>query len=102
MNGFKFSASNTVAVHFCSIQGVHSDPDLYLGGQRISCVESARFLGLTFDSWLTWIPHLKDLKVRCLRALDLLGSCPYILGCRSPSTFAIIHKLDFLKVGLWM
>ena len=70
--GFKFSASKTVAVHFCHIRGVHPDPDLYIHGQRISCKEEARFLGLLFDRRLTWMPHLKKLKVKCLQALNLL------------------------------
>ena len=37
--GFKFSASKTVAMHFCNIIGIHPDPDLYMYGQRISCKE---------------------------------------------------------------
>ena len=70
--GFKFSTSKTVAVHFCNIRGVHPDPDLYIHGQRISCKEETRFLGLLFDRRLTWMPHLKDLKVRCLQAMNIL------------------------------
>ena len=38
-NFFKFSASKTVAMHFCNIRGIHPDPDLYMYGQRISCKE---------------------------------------------------------------
>ena len=70
--GFRFSTSKTVVVHFCRIRGVHPDPDLYLKGQRIPCVDQARFLGLIFDSRMTWVPHISDLKVRCLKALDIL------------------------------
>ena len=47
-HGFKFSTSNGVAVHFCQIHRVHPDPDLFLSGQRISCVEKTEFLGLIF------------------------------------------------------
>ncbi|XP_064120742.1 uncharacterized protein LOC135225338 [Macrobrachium nipponense] len=54
--GFKFSTSKTVAVH----------------DQRISCKEETRFLGLLFDKRMTWVPHLKDLKVRCMQALNVL------------------------------
>ena len=70
--GFKFSFSKSVVVHFCRLRGVHPDPDLYMHGQRISCMEQTRFLGLIFDNRLTWIPHLKDLKSRCMKALDIL------------------------------
>ena len=70
--GFRFSASKTVAMHFCRLRGVHPDPDLVLYGRRLSCVPEAKFLGLTFDSRLTWVPHLKSLKASCMKALNLL------------------------------
>ena len=52
--GFRFSPSKTVAMHFCRLRSVHPDPDLYLANRRISCLESTRYLGLVFDSRLTW------------------------------------------------
>ena len=70
--GFKFSTTKTVAMHFCKIRGVHPDPDLYMYGQRIACKEETRFLGLIFDNKLTWGPHINDLKIRCLQALNVL------------------------------
>ncbi|MEL6986791.1 MAG: reverse transcriptase domain-containing protein [Bacteroidota bacterium] len=72
LRGFRFSQSKTVAVHFCHLRGHHPDPDLFLNGQRISCVEETRFLGVVFDNRLTWVPHFKQLKVKCLKALDIL------------------------------
>ena len=51
--GFRFSASKTVAMHFCRLRGVHPDPNLYLAHRRISCEETTRYLGLLFDSRLT-------------------------------------------------
>ena len=70
--GFRFSTTKTVAMHFCRVRGIHPDPDLYMYGQRIACKEETRFLGLLFDNKLTWGPHLKDLKVRCLQAMNVL------------------------------
>ena len=71
-NGFKFSPGKTVAMHFCRIRGIHPDPDLYIHGRRISCVQETKFLGLVFDSRLTWLPHFKYLKARCMKAMDIL------------------------------
>ena len=71
--GFRSSASKTVVVHFCKIRGVHPDPDFYVYGQLITCKDEARFLGLIFDSKLSWVPHLKDLKVRCSQALNIFS-----------------------------
>ena len=70
--GFKFSALKTIAMHFCRIRGIHPDPDLFIYGQRISCKEETRFLGLIFDRKLTWIPHIKNLKVKCVQALNVI------------------------------
>lgn len=47
--GFRYSASKTVAMHFCKLRGIHPDPDLNLDNWRISCVEEPRYLGLVFD-----------------------------------------------------
>ena len=71
-NGFRFSASKTVAMHFCRIRGFHPDPDVFLKGQRIPCVETTRFLGMLLDCRFTWMPHLKALKNNCIKAQQLL------------------------------
>ena len=41
-------------------------------GSSIPVVEEAKFLGLLFDKKLTFIPHIKALKAKCLKALDVL------------------------------
>ena len=71
-HGFKFSTSKTVVMHLCRIRGVHPDPDLYMNGQRISCVAETRFLGVIFDARLTFVPHLTSVKAKCRKALDIL------------------------------
>lgn len=71
-NGFRFSSTKTVAMHFSRVRGAFRDPDLYLYGRRIPVVEQTRFLGIVFDSRLTWVPHIRDLKVACRKRLSLL------------------------------
>ena len=71
-NGFKFSKSKTVCMHFCQLRGMHNDPDLRLDGIPIPVVEEFKFLGLIFDRKLSFIPHIKFLKAKCQKALDLL------------------------------
>ncbi|RUS72307.1 hypothetical protein EGW08_019930 [Elysia chlorotica] len=71
-NGFKFSPQKTIAVHFCN-KKFYRDPDLYIGrGQRIPVEEEAKFLGVIFDKKLSFIPHLKYLKKKCQKALNLI------------------------------
>ena len=72
INGFKFSESKTVCVHFCRLRKEHSDPTLTLNGKRIPVVEETKFLGLVFDRKLTFVPHLRYLRTKCLKALNLL------------------------------
>ena len=71
-NGFKFSKAKTSCVHFCNMRKMHKDPELFLDKTPIKVVPEAKFLGLTFDSKLSFIPHIKNLKAKCLKALDLL------------------------------
>ena len=71
-NGFKFSKSKTQCVHFCQLRKLHDNPQLYLYGSLIPIVDEAKFLGVIFDRKLSFIPHIKYLKAKCLKALNLL------------------------------
>ena len=71
-NGFKFSKSKTVCMHFCQLRRHHDEPKLTLDGTLIPVVEETKFLGIIFDRKLTFIPHIKNLKAKCLKALNLL------------------------------
>ena len=51
-NGFKFSQTKTVCVHFCRLRKAHPDPQLLLNGTSIPVVEQTKFLGLIFDKKL--------------------------------------------------
>ena len=62
-NGFKFSKSKTQCVHFCQLRKQHDDPVLHLYGSPIPVVEESKFLGILFDRKLSFIPHIKYLKV---------------------------------------
>ena len=67
-NGFKFSKSKTQYVHFCQLRKQHDVPVLHLYGSPIPVVEESRFLGILFS----FKPHIKHLKAKCLKALNLL------------------------------
>ena len=71
-NGFKFSKSKTQCVHFCQLRKVHNDPELYLYGSIIQVAKVLNFLGVLFDRKLSFIPYIKYLKAKCLKALNLL------------------------------
>lgn len=71
-NGFKFSTTKTVCMHFCHQRKPHAEPDLKLYGNTIPVVKETKFLGLILDSKLTFIPHIKYLKDKCIKAMNLL------------------------------
>ena len=71
-NGFKFSKSKTQCVHFCQLRKQLYDLVLHLYGLPIPVVEESKFLGILFDRKLSFIPDIKYLKAKCLKALNLL------------------------------
>ena len=71
-NEFKFSKSKTVCMHFCHLRKAHNDPILTLYGTPFPEVEENKFLGVIFDRKLSFIPHIKQLKAKCQKALNLL------------------------------
>ena len=71
-NGFKFSETKTKYMHFCQSRKLHLDPELTLNGVPIEVVPEFKFLGLMFDSKLTFLPHINYLSNKCPKALNLL------------------------------
>ena len=71
-NGFKFSSTKTVCIHFCNSRKIHPDPFLTMNNTPIPVVKETKFLGLIFDYKLSFIPHIKNLRTKCLRNMNLL------------------------------
>ncbi|GFN93821.1 Pol-like protein [Plakobranchus ocellatus] len=53
-------------------QRIYTEPALHLDGQPIPVKGEAKFLGVFFDSKLNFSSHVKYLKKKCLKALNLL------------------------------
>ena len=71
-NGFKFSRSKTICMHFCELRKFHLEPTLTLNGVDIPVVQETIILGIMFDSKLSFIPHITYLRTICQKALNLL------------------------------
>ncbi|GBM55010.1 hypothetical protein AVEN_167465-1 [Araneus ventricosus] len=71
-NGHTISPSKSCVVHFCRKRGLHPDPDLYIGNQLVPVVNEVRFLGIIFDRKLTFLSHIRYLRKRCERLLNIL------------------------------
>jgi len=76
-NNLKFSAPKTVAVLFTRIWKFTQPPCLKMGGEEIEYSDSARYLGVTLDSKLSWKKHLKakakDAKRKILIMSNAMG-----------------------------
>ena len=71
-NGLKFSTSKTVCIHFHQQYVFSPDPNILLGKTPIKVVKETKFLGLIFDTKLTFKNHIQYLKTFCQKALDIL------------------------------
>ena len=66
-NGFQFSQSKTVCMHFSQLRSANADPDpdLKMYDVSIPVVNEFKFLGLIFDKKLTFKQHIRYLKDIC-------------------------------------
>ena len=68
-NGFKFS--NPTKGCLCAFL-LHSDPYLVLYNNSMPVRKETKFLGILLDIKLTFVPHIKGVKNKCVKALNLL------------------------------
>ena len=59
-------------MHFCQSRKLHLDPEHTLDGVQIEVVPEFNFLGLLFDSKLSFIPHINYLSSKCQKPLNRL------------------------------
>ena len=71
-NGFKISSNKTKCMHFCQIHKMHNQPTLTLNGTEIPITQQYKFLGITLDPKLSFIPHIKQLRIKCNQTIQLL------------------------------
>ena len=73
-NGFKISSNKTKYMHFCQIHKMHNQPILRLNGSEIPINQQYKFLDITLDPKLSFIPHIKQLRIKCNQTIQLLGT----------------------------
>ena len=71
-NGFRFSKTKTVCVHFCNKRSLHLDPQIKINDATIPVVQQAKFLGLILDNKLNFKAHIDYVRKNCHKALTLL------------------------------
>ena len=71
-NVFKFSKNKTQCIHFCNLCKIHNNPVLKLDSIKIPIVEEHKFLEIIFDKILTFKLHIKYLRSKCNKTIQLL------------------------------
>ena len=71
-NGFTFSLDKTVVMRFYATNKFQRELDIYVEGNRLKVVNETNFLGLIWDSKLTSVPHIKSLKEKYIKRLNLI------------------------------
>ena len=61
-NGFKFSKTKTVCIHFCSKRKLHPDPTLTIYNTQFPVVSQTKFLGVIFDNKLNFKAHINYVR----------------------------------------
>ena len=91
-NGCKFSQSKTVCVHFCKRRGLHPNSYLVCYNNPIPVKKETKFLGILFDSKLTFVPHIKGLKKKCVKALNSLRVVSYTDWGGDPTVLLRLYR----------
>ena len=91
-NGLRFSTSKTVAVHFCRRKCSDLDLGIRLYGQRIPTRPTVKFLGVTLDRRLTYNEHLKVLRERCFKSMNVLKCVSRTSYGADRSTLLLLYR----------
>ena len=79
-------------MHFCCLRKSHPVAQLYLNDTLIPVEEQVKFLGLMFDSKLTFLPHIKLLKTKCTKALNLLHVVAHTSWGADQQTLLLLYR----------
>ena len=91
-NGLKFSTDKTVAMHFCRRRRPCPDMSVLLHGELIPVQSEVKFLGVLLDSRLTYRPHIKKLRDKCTRALNILKCVARTTYGSDRSTLLLLYR----------
>ena len=69
--GMKISVAKSTAVVFTQ-RRTYQNPSLSVKGEKLEISNKVKFLGLIFDSKLTWAEHVKYIENKCKSRLNLM------------------------------
>jgi len=90
--GFSFAPNKTKAMHFTNLRKYKERPVLKIMSQEIEYVDNTTFLGLQLDTKLTWLHHIKNLRIKCLKKLNILKFLSGVTWGGDRQTLLHLHK----------
>ena len=77
-HGYRLSNDKTIAVHFHRRRGIEYEPSLLLNNQQVKFDTKAKFLGIYLDQRLRWAEHIKYLKQKTIKRMNLLKTLSHL------------------------
>lgn len=71
-NGFKLNPEKSTCILFSRQCGMQPQPVVQLTRVDIPVKTERKFLGGVLDQKLTFIPHIKQLKIKCMKTVNML------------------------------
>ena len=91
-HGFQFFLLKTVSMHFHRRRGVFPPLNISLNNTVIPQVTEVKFLGLLLDPKLWWNAHLRYLRKKCLKTLDLIKCLAHFRWGADRTTLLTIYR----------
>ena len=92
-NGFRFTAHKCKVVHFTAPRTrVQRPPNVKIGNAPLPVEESTKFLGLWWDSHLSFKKHIRALKTECKEALNLIGVVVHLKWGGDRDTLLMLYR----------
>ena len=92
-NGLKFSKEKTKCIHFCNQRELHLDPVLKIDHTEIPIVEHYKYLGIILDRKLSFTPHIKSLRTKCNKTIQLLRTIAHTNWGGNKETLLKLYRL---------
>ena len=88
----KFSKEKTKCIHFCNQRKLHLDPVLKIDHTEILIFEHYKYLGIIFDRKLSFIPHIKYLRTKSNKTIQLLRTIAHTNWGGSKETLFKLYR----------
>ena len=92
-NGFRFAAHKCKVIHFTAPRSrAQRPPIVRIGNTLLPVEESTKFLGLWWDSHLSFKKHISVLKTQCKEALNLIRVVAHLKWGGDRDTLLILYR----------